>query len=263
MTRPLNKPMKTSALAAVALFLLLAPTTSNAQQLNLQLRDGLVTLDAQNVPIRQILSEWARVGGTRIVNGEKITGAPVTLQLSGVPERQALDTILRGVSGYMLASRQAGMPTGASSFDRILILPTSSAPRVNQPAPAVTGFAGPRQMPVQAEPVDTEMIEDADNDEPLPEDEGGEEVQPQPNMNPRFQRRFQNPMGVQGQPYMPPNFPQQPINDEEGQPQQPAVVAPIPGNPFGLPPGASTTPGVVTPVPQQDPNNPQQRRPPQ
>ena len=77
--------------------------------------------------------------------------------------------------------------------------------------------------------------------------EGGEEVQPQPQMNPRFQRRFQNPMGVQGQPYMPPNFPQPQVNDDEGQQQPPAAVQPMPGNPFGLPPGASTTPGVVTP----------------
>jgi hypothetical protein len=253
---------KISALVAVALALLLAPATSDAQQLNLQLRDGLVSLDAQNVPIRQILSEWARIGGTKIVNGEKVTGAPVTLQLSRVPERQALDTILRGVSGYMLAPRAEGVTASVSSFDRILILPTSAAPRPNQAAPPITGFAGPRQMPAQAEPVD-EIVEDGDNDEPLPEDEGGEEVQPQPNMNPRFQRRFQNPMGVQGQPYMPPNFPQPQVTDDEGQQQPPAAVQPMPGNPFGLPAGASTTPGVVTPVPQQDPNNPQQRRPPQ
>ena len=92
--------MKTSALlAALVVVLTVVPARADAQHLQLQMQNGLVTLDAQNVSVRQILAEWARVGGARIVNGEKVMGAPVTLQLNGVPERQALDTILRGVSG--------------------------------------------------------------------------------------------------------------------------------------------------------------------
>src|SRR5688500_3214849 len=120
--------MKTSVLLAAVAVLSIVAGRADAQQMTLQIQNGLVTLNAQNVSVRQILAEWARIGGARIVNGEKVAGGPVTLQLSGIPERQALDTILRGVSGYMLASRQAGS-TGASAFDRILILPTSSAPR--------------------------------------------------------------------------------------------------------------------------------------
>src|SRR5688572_23212129 len=121
--------MKTSTLlAAFIAVLTVVPARADAQHLQLQIQNGLVTLDAQNVSVRQILAEWARVGGARIVNGEKVVGAPVTLQLNGVSERQALDTILRGVSGYMLASRQDAT-SGASRFDRILIMPTSSAPR--------------------------------------------------------------------------------------------------------------------------------------
>jgi hypothetical protein len=69
-----------------------------------------VTLHAQNVPVRTILAEWARVGGARIVNGERVAGAPVTLDLEGIPERQALDIILRGVSGYVVAAREPGAP---------------------------------------------------------------------------------------------------------------------------------------------------------
>src|SRR5262249_52889681 len=73
--------------------------------------------------------EWARVGQTRIVNLERISGGPVTLQLTDVPEEQAIDVVLRAVSGYVLAPR----PTDAanlSRFDRIIVMPTSTAPPV-------------------------------------------------------------------------------------------------------------------------------------
>ena len=56
-----------------------------AQQLNLEIKDGRVTLDATGVPARQILAEWARVGGTKVVGAEKIVGGPLTLKLSGMP----------------------------------------------------------------------------------------------------------------------------------------------------------------------------------
>ena len=55
--------------------------------------------------MRQILTEWARVGQTRIVNVERIPGGPVTLQLTDVPESEALDLLLRSVTGYMAAQR--------------------------------------------------------------------------------------------------------------------------------------------------------------
>ena len=51
----------------------------------LSIRDGLVSLDAQDVTVRQILTEWARVGKTRIVNVERITGGPITLKLDARP----------------------------------------------------------------------------------------------------------------------------------------------------------------------------------
>ncbi len=253
--------MKIPAVLVASALLFILPARADAQQVSLQIENGLVTLSAQNVQVRQILAEWARVGGAKIVNAEKVFGGPVTLQLNGVPERQALDTVLRGVSGYMLAARPAGTD-GVSAFDRILILPTSSAPRGNL-APTNAGFTGGRRMPVPApEPVDTEIIEDGDNDVPDPEDEGGEEevVQP-PITNPRFQRPnvFPNPMGAgQGQPYVP--QPQPFRGDDQG--QVPGATQPTPGNPFGLPAGASSTPGVVTPVPQQDPQQPPPQRPP-
>jgi hypothetical protein len=282
MTSP-EENMNTSAILAAIVAVALLPARADAQNMKLQIQDGRVTLDAQNVPVRQILAEWARVGGAKIVNGEKVAGAPLTLQLQAMPEREALDIILRGVSGYMLAARQEG--SGVSAFDRIMILPTSSAPRNAGVAPraGTAGFGRPMRapaMPVQAEPVEEEVVvadveEDGDNDIPEPEeDEGGGEAEPQntpqsPQMN-RFQRRnvFPNPMGAQMQPFMPqggvPVFPGQQQEEPEGAEDEQVTT---PGNPFGIPAGASTTPGVVTPVPQQQQqdtpgSNRRPRRPP-
>ncbi len=107
--------------------LLSCAVPANAQAVKLRFHDGLVTLSTQNAPLRAILTEWARQGGTTIVNGERWPEPPLSLELNAVPERQALDVLLRGVSGYMLApASPAGQP-GVSVFDRIMILPTSTA----------------------------------------------------------------------------------------------------------------------------------------
>jgi hypothetical protein len=105
---------------------------------------GKVTLKATNATVREILEEWAKVGRARIINGERVTGAPITLELTNVPEGQALDIVLRSVAGYMAAPRSAAEPN-ASLYDRILILPTSTAPRVtaSPPAPSIPTFAPP------------------------------------------------------------------------------------------------------------------------
>jgi hypothetical protein len=263
----------TSVFAAV---LLLAASAEAQPQMKLQIQDGRVTLEAHNVPVRQILAEWARVGGAKVVNGEKVIGAPVTLQLQDVPERQALDTVLRGVSGYMLAARPEGV-TGVSAFDRIMILPTSAAPR-NAPAPAMTGFPSrPFPQPgVNNAEEDVQTFEpdgnEEDNDVADEDAADGQDVTaPVQGMPQRFQRRanvFPNPTGgqQQPQPFVPQNVPGMPetVGDEQEQPQD--GQQPTPGNPFGVPAGASATPGVISPVPQPNtpPNYPGTRpRPPQ
>ncbi len=124
--------LKSLAVVAAVLFCCAAP--ASAQAVRLRFHDGLVTLSTQNAPLRAILVEWARQGGTTIVNGDRVVGPPLSLELNAVPERQALDVLLRSVSGYMLAPRAAGSP-GVTVFDRIMILPTSTAP-ANAPPPA-------------------------------------------------------------------------------------------------------------------------------
>ena len=89
-----------------------------AQAVQLQFHDGRVSMSAQNVPLRTILNEWARVGGTRIVNADRVPAGPVSIEFKDVPERQALDTLLRAASGYMAGPRQpgdAGFPSGCGA----------------------------------------------------------------------------------------------------------------------------------------------------
>ena len=57
----------------------------------------------------------------------------LTLGSQGVPERQALEIVLRGVSGYVRGT--AVRWPGASMYDRIMILPTSVAPPIRRLRP--------------------------------------------------------------------------------------------------------------------------------
>ena len=137
--------MKKLAFALILVSWLVSPL--GAAGLTLSIKDGFVSLDAQDVTIRQILTEWARVGKTRIVNAERIIGGPITLKLENVPEKQALDIILRSIPGYMAMPRTAAM-ADASVYDRILIMATTTAvaaARPQQPSAGVPGM--PNAMP--------------------------------------------------------------------------------------------------------------------
>lgn len=205
--------------------------------LQLHISSGRVTLHAQNVPVRIILAEWSKVGGAKIINGEAVAGAPLTLDLEGVPERQALDIVLRGVSGYVLAARQAGA-VGVSMYDRIMILPTSVAPR--NPPPAVAGTAPGIIRPVVPRQGDDQNADDADAAQG---NDGVPLGRPVPIPRPIVGGV---PVGMPGGvPITPPVV----VPDGEPQPQSPLVVTPA--NPFGLPAGSSTRPGVIAPPPQQ------------
>ena len=98
--------MGKSLSGAIVMCLLTASAASADVQL--QLHDGRVSIVAKDATVRQILAEWARVGQTKVVNVDRIPGGPLTLELSNMPEAQALDVLLRSVSGYMAAPRGDG-----------------------------------------------------------------------------------------------------------------------------------------------------------
>lgn len=97
-----------------------------ARKLDISFDNGMVTLVAENVTLREILTEWARKGGSRIVNADKLTGTPVFLtEFKQEPEAAVLRALLREAPGYGLAMRDA--PAGGSStVGTVLILATRS-----------------------------------------------------------------------------------------------------------------------------------------
>ena len=132
---------------ALSVVFLLAATLTASAQVRLAIRGGRVTLAATNATVRQILTEWARVGKTDIVNVERIPGGPLTLQFTDVPEPEALDLLLRSVTGYVAAERPVPLP-GLSRYGRILVLPTAAA----APGPAVAIAAPAPPTPVSHQP---------------------------------------------------------------------------------------------------------------
>jgi hypothetical protein len=230
-------------LVAAAVLSWAAPAGADVQ---LHIENGQVSLKATNATVRDILAEWARVGQTRIINGERMPGGPITIELNGVSEEQALEIILRSAAGYVTAPRASAV-ANASRYDRILVMPTSSPTRPGTPPPQPAQFpqAG-QQFPGQFPPQFPQQVP--------PQFQGGQ---------------------------FPPQFPpQRPVNDDGDADVQddpaPNVVVPNTGSPvFGINPSAQqptgpfarppagqqpavgqppvgvSTPGMVVPAPQQ------------
>jgi hypothetical protein len=198
-----------------------------AGELSVKIANGRATVIAKDVPVRQILAEWGRVGDTKVVGAEKMVGGPISLELIDVPEKEALDILLRTAAGYMAAPRPANL-AGASQFDRVLILATSRPPAANASmTPPPFGRPGVQQI----------MQPPPDDDDGEPGDQG----MPPPIMGPNgpIQQVFPGPaVGPNGQP-LGPNGPaggiQVPMNpngipmNPNGMPAQPATTAPRPG----------------------------------
>jgi len=209
-------------LTAVALVTLIGAgaSSASAQGVTLDFKDGNVTLKAQGVSVSQILSEWARRGRTTIVNGERVPGPALTIELQDMPEQQALDIVLRGASGYLVAARETAI-AGASSFDRVYILATSARPTNATSLPQA-------QQPLQ------QSFEGPDDDDPP-------------------QRGPNQPPGARLPRDVAPNRPAV-VDVEESGPEP--ENRPAPANPFGVTPGTSR-PGVISPgqTPPGQPRN--------
>ncbi|HEY9467724.1 MAG TPA: hypothetical protein VIR54_31740, partial [Vicinamibacterales bacterium] len=129
-------------------------------------------------------------------------------------EQEALDIVLRNVSGYLVAARDTPV-SGASTYDRIYILPTSSRP-------TTAASVGPAPQPAI-------QVQDDGDDAEVPNPRG-------PNTPPggRLPREVNQPT----------NTVRPPVTvDDDGPENRPA---PTPTNPFGVQPGTGR-PGVVTP----------------
>jgi hypothetical protein len=250
---------------------LVVPAARAAPSVRLAIRDGSVWLQADRATAGEILAEWARVGQTRIINGERVPGGPMTLELNGVPEQQALEVVLRSASGFLALARTIARADSSSSmtsrFERILVLPASAAPpspgalasgpAAAGPAAMVPATAGQvngqppaaqiPQMPPGAPGVPVapgtmsgapapQRIIGADG-LPLPDDQ--EDAPPRP------------PAGA-----MPPGFVPPPVQPAPGAPPaNPAAAGTNPTAPGATPasPAGVPTPGMIVPAPPQPP----------
>ena len=143
--------------AAVALATGVVARPAAADEIQLSLDAGRVTLIATGAPLTEVLAAWSRVGGTRFVDAEAVAGTSVTLHLVDVAESAALRVLLRPVVGYVAAPRRAGS-TGASRYGRVKILgtgrlaPASGAAGGARPAgdaPAGVGTPAGAPMPLE------------------------------------------------------------------------------------------------------------------
>ena len=131
---------RTAAGAAIAL-VLVATMAANlllaADDIQVDIDAGRVTLVATDAPLADVLAEWSRVGDTRFVGAEPIGGERVTLRLTDAPEAEAIRLVLRAAAGYVAAPRRAGNP-GSSRYDRVTILATRATPvGTRAPTPAL------------------------------------------------------------------------------------------------------------------------------
>ena len=227
--------MKTAILGVAACLCTVATASADVQ---VTMQSGRVSLVAKDATVRQILTEWARVGQTKIVNVERLPGGPITLELDNVTESQALEILLRTLSGYIAAPRQVDV-ANLSHFDRIIIMPTlaSARPATSPPPPPVF------QQSPQFQP-------------PQPSDDDMEENRPQPNAggpNPPRGPVFNTfPQPQVANPQV--SFPQQP-----GAPVTPQTAPSVPiSSPTPVAPyGGVSVPGMVAPpqTPQGQPPN--------
>jgi hypothetical protein len=239
------KNLLRSAFLAVLAFgtpLSLQAQVPGNQNLQLTMQDGRVTIIATDVPLRQILQEWSRIGQTKIVNADKLSGPPVTLQLVNKSEREALDVLLRSAAGYMAAARPDGTQ-GLSAYDRITILATSHAP-----AASPSQVTAPQ--PFQRPPVP--VVTEDDDDEPV-------------NVNVPAQQMQQPPM-ISPFPGAPPNAPVAPFATptpqiEGSQPRFQPGMQPTqqPGMQPTPQPMTSPRPGVLPQAPPNGVPNPYQQ----
>ena len=263
--------LRTIALAACT-WLALVPAAH--AEVRVSIRDGRVSIVAKDATVRQILVEWARVGKTKIINVERIPGGPLTLELKDVSEAEALDILLRSLSGYIAAPRVTRASADVSAYDSILVMPTTAAAPARTSTPTTTPSNAPAQF---APPVLNQNGDDDDSNTaqaPAPVRPGGA----QPVRPPIFSTFPQPQVGIGGnngaRPMLPvvrPGAGQQgPRNTNANdagqaeqpvalQPQAPAPTAPAssPGGsgvsaPGMLPPAATSQPGQVAQPPRQN-----------
>jgi hypothetical protein len=239
---------------AVALWLA-APAAAGAGEVKLFIKDGRVALVARDATLREILIEWERVGGTRIVNRDRVPGTRLNLEMADVPESQALATLLRPIAGYM-AARRLEPDGGSSGFSRIILMPGEAAPfsvggaqAAAAPPQGMGGSVAGRPGMQRRVLPDGRVVTVMDDPSRMSEDEAPDDPPPGPANQPGMMRP---PFGAPGARMQGPGGTPQPDDPVE----RPATApSSLPTAPVGLPvPGLLPTskPPAAPPKPPGD-----------
>ena len=169
--------MRLALIAAVVAVAFMPQAQSSAQapaapkvQITFE-QGGLVSLVANDATVREILVEWSRQGGSTFVNGERLSGSPLTLEFSHQPEKDVIASILRQAAGYLIGPRRAGT-VGASTVEVVYILPTSN--------PSSSGYTPPASTTYQPQPQISTPGSPADELPPVQPGRGAPGLQPGP-----------------------------------------------------------------------------------
>jgi hypothetical protein len=170
--------MRRLACAVGAVAVVFATALHSAPMVRLTFSEGRVSLTASGATAAQILAEWSRVGGTQIVNGDRIAGPPLMLELKDVTEVEALEIVLRNTGGFIATGRPSGPSAGApppSSVARITILPASTRPPITAPAadPQPEPQADPAPLPAPVLDASGARRIIGPDGQPVPDDQDG------------------------------------------------------------------------------------------
>lgn len=138
------------------------------RKLDVSFNNGNVTILAENVTLREIMAEWGRKGGSRIVNAEKLGGATIPyIEFRDQPEVVVLRSLLRDVPGYGAAPRIAPA-ANASSLAAVFIVANRLVPvsGVSAPPPAAQPIQQLIQQPTQPQAVPQPVAGSVDNEIP-------------------------------------------------------------------------------------------------
>lgn len=218
-------------LIAAALVLATVPTEA-ATSVQLGFRDGMVWLVARDATLAQVLEEWARVGGTTMVNADQL-GGRVSIELNGIPEGQALEMLLRDTGGFLAAQRVAlsAAANALSSFTRIVIMPVrkpvaASAQATGSPAVTAPVYQPPTMTAVPVAPGVQRLI--GPDGQPVPDDQDGDAPPPTGSRGPgrSLPPGFATPPQGAAPPSQTPQTPQTPQTGPVGSPVPGMIVAP-------------------------------------
>lgn len=146
----LSIALLTSAMATTAS----AQSGQPARTLEISFSEGRVTLVASGVTLPEILAEWQRKGGSKIVNGDRLMGGPLTYEFHSVPETAVMASLLRSAAGVIVAPRRPGGPTGASQIEQVIVLPTSRPTSTSASVVTVPSNQNPNPVPIYGQPND-------------------------------------------------------------------------------------------------------------